>query len=260
MMDVGVLLKVLVVGVVMGLVLEDDGFYVVLIDIFGDEDYFGDMDFKVVGIEVGIILLQMDIKVQGIMLEIMVKVLVQVKQGCLYIFGEMVKVLIIVNEFLVYVFCIEIMQILIDKICEVIGLGGKVICEIVEILGVKVDINDDGVIKIVFLDGEVIKKVYDMIYLIVVELEEGKIYKGKVVKLVDFGVFVNFFGKCDGLVYVFQIENCCLNYFLDVLKEGQEVWVKLLGFDDCGKVCLLMKVVDQEIGEEVKKEEEKLEE
>ena len=133
--------------------------------------------------------------------------------------------------------------------------GGKVIREIVEMSGAKVDINDDGIIKLASNDAEAIKKAYDMIYSIVAEPEEGKVYKGTVVKLVDFGAFVNFFGKRDGLVHVSQIENRRLNHPSDVLKEGQDVWVKLLGFDDRGKVRLSMKVVDQETGEEAKKEE-----
>jgi polyribonucleotide nucleotidyltransferase len=255
MMDAGVPLKAPVAGVAMGLVLEDDGSYAVLTDILGDEDHLGDMDFKVAGTEAGITSLQMDIKVQGITPEIMAKALAQAKQGRLHILGEMAKALTTANEFSVHAPRIETMQIPTDKIREVIGSGGKVIREIVETSGAKVDINDDGVIKIASSDGEAIKKAYDMIYSIVAEPEEGKIYKGKVVKLVDFGAFVNFFGKRDGLVHVSQIENRRLNHPSDVLKEGQEVWVKLLGFDDRGKVRLSMKVVDQETGEEAKKEE-----
>jgi DNA-directed RNA polymerase subunit E'/Rpb7 len=133
----------------------------------------------------------------------------------------------------------------------VIGTGGKVIREIVEVSGAKVDINDDGIIKIASPNAEAIQKAYDMIHSIVAEPEEGKIYKGKVVKIVDFGAFVNFFGKRDGLVHVSQIENRRLNHPSDVLKEGQEVYVKLLGFDDRGKVRLAMKMVDQETGEEI---------
>jgi polyribonucleotide nucleotidyltransferase len=142
-----------------------------------------------------------------------------------------------------------------DKIREVIGSGGKVIREIVEVSGAKVDINDDGMIKIASASADAIQKAYDMIWSIVAEPEEGKVYKGKVVKLVDFGAFVNFFGKRDGLVHVSQIENRRLNHPSDVLKEGQEVWVKLLGFDDRGKVRLSMKVVDQATGKELTKEE-----
>jgi len=149
---------------------------------------------------------------------------------------------------------IETMQIPTDKIREVIGSGGKVIREIVEVSGAKVDINDEGIIKIASSNADAIKKAYDMIWSIVAEPEEGKIYKGNVVKIVDFGAFVNFFGKKDGLVHVSQIENRRLNHPSDVLKEGQDVWVKLLGFDDRGKVRLSMKVVDQATGEDAKEE------
>ena len=142
------------------------------------------------------------------------------------------------------------MQISTDKIREVIGSGGKVIREIVETSGAKVDINDDGTVKIASPNGESIQKARDMIHAIVAEPEEGGIYRGKVVKIVDFGAFVNFFGKRDGLVHVSQIENRRLNHPSDVLKEGQEVWVKLLGFDNRGKVRLAMKMVDQTTGQD----------
>ncbi|MBK1634279.1 polyribonucleotide nucleotidyltransferase [Rhodovulum adriaticum] len=255
MMDAGVPLKAPVAGVAMGLVLEEDGSYAVLTDILGDEDHLGDMDFKVAGTENGITSLQMDIKVAGITPEIMERALAQAKEGRMHILGEMSKALTSAGEFSVHAPRIETMQIPTDKIREVIGSGGKVIREIVETSGAKVDINDDGVIKIASPNGEAIQKAYDMIYSIVAEPEEGKVYKGKVVKIVDFGAFVNFFGKRDGLVHVSQIENRRLNHPSDVLKEGQEVWVKLLGFDDRGKVRLSMKVVDQETGEEATKEE-----
>ncbi|WP_171101596.1 polyribonucleotide nucleotidyltransferase [Ruegeria sp. HKCCD7255] len=251
MMDAGVPLKAPVAGVAMGLILEDDGDYAVLTDILGDEDHLGDMDFKVAGTENGITSLQMDIKVAGITPEIMEKALAQAKDGRMHILGEMGKALSETNEFSVHAPRIETMNIPTDKIREVIGSGGKVIREIVETSGAKVDINDDGVIKIASPDGESIKKAYEMIHSIVAEPEEGQIYTGKVVKIVDFGAFVNFFGKRDGLVHVSQIENRRLNHPSDVLKEGQEVKVKLLGFDDRGKVRLSMKVVDQETGEEV---------
>ncbi len=255
MMDAGVPLKSAVAGVAMGLILEDDGSYAVLTDILGDEDHLGDMDFKVAGTENGITSLQMDIKVAGITPEIMEKAMAQAKDGRMHILGEMNKALTGASEFSVHAPRIETMQVPTDKIREVIGSGGKVIREIVEVSGAKVDINDDGIIKIASPNGESIQKAYDMIHSIVAEPEEGKIYKGTVVKLVDFGAFVNFFGKRDGLVHVSQIENRRLNHPSDVLKEGQEVWVKLLGFDDRGKVRLSMKVVDQETGEEAKKEE-----
>ncbi|MBM7069527.1 polyribonucleotide nucleotidyltransferase [Actibacterium sp. 188UL27-1] len=255
MMDAGVPLKSAVAGVAMGLILEEDGSYAILTDILGDEDHLGDMDFKVAGTENGITSLQMDIKVAGITPEIMEKALAQAKDGRMHILGEMAKALTGAAEFSVHAPRIETMQVPTDKIREVIGSGGKVIREIVETSGAKVDINDDGVIKIASPNGESIQKAYDMIYSIVAEPEEGKVYKGTVVKIVDFGAFVNFFGKRDGLVHVSQIENRRLNHPSDVLKEGQEVWVKLLGFDDRGKVRLSMKVVNQETGEEAVEEE-----
>ena len=235
----------------MGLVKEGDD-YVVLSDILGDEDHLGDMDFKVAGTEKGITSLQMDIKVQGITPEIMEKALAQAKDGRLHILGEMAKALSEGRrEFSAHAPRIETMTIPTDKIREVIGSGGKVIREIVETSGAKVDINDDGTIKIASANADSIKKAYEMIHSIVAEPEEGKIYTGKVVKLVDFGAFVNFFGKRDGLVHVSQIAGKRLNHPNELLKEGQEVKVKLLGFDDRGKVRLGMKMVDQETGEEI---------
>jgi polyribonucleotide nucleotidyltransferase len=254
MMDAGVPLKSAVAGVAMGLVMEDDGEDAILSDILGDEDHLGDMDFKVAGTEAGITSLQMDIKIAGITQDIMAKALDQAKAGRLHILEEMSKALTGANDLGVHAPKIETMQIPTDKIREVIGSGGKVIREIVEVSGAKVDINDEGIIKLASNDAAAIKIAYDMIYSIVAEPEEGKVYKGKVVKLVDFGAFVNFFGKRDGLVHVSQIENKRLNHPSDVLKEGQEVWVKLLGFDDRGKVRLSMKVVDQETGLEAAEE------
>jgi polyribonucleotide nucleotidyltransferase len=252
MMDAGVPLKAPVAGVAMGLIMEDDGSYAILTDILGDEDHLGDMDFKVAGTENGITSLQMDIKIAGITPQIMEKALAQAKDGRMHILGEMSKSLTSANEFSEHAPKIETMQIPTDKIREVIGSGGKVIREIVEVSGAKVDINDEGIIKIASSSADAIKKAYDMIHSIVAEPEEGVVYTGKVVKIVDFGAFVNFFGKRDGLVHVSQIENRRLNHPSDVLKEGQEVKVKLLGFDDRGKVRLAMKMVDQETGEEIK--------
>ena len=257
MMDAGVPLKAPVAGVAMGLVLEEDGDWAVLTDILGDEDHLGDMDFKVAGTAAGITSLQMDIKIAGITPDIMKQALAQAKDGRLHILNEMGKALSAPQGFSEYAPKIETMSIPTDKIREVIGSGGKVIREIVEVSGAKVDINDDGMIKIASNDQKAIKKAYDMIWSIVAEPEDGKIYTGKVVKLVDFGAFVNFFGKRDGLVHVSQIANKRLNHPNELLKEGQEVKVKLLGFDDRGKVRLGMKMVDQETGEEIteKKEE-----
>ena len=252
LMDAGVPLKAPVAGVAMGLILEDDGRYAVLTDILGDEDHLGDMDFKVAGTAEGITSLQMDIKVAGITPEIMQQALAQAKEGRLHILAEMGKALSEGRrEFSAHAPRIETMQIPTDKIREVIGSGGKVIREIVEVSGAKVDISDDGTIKIASANADSIKKAYDMIYSIVAEPEEGRIYTGKVVKLVDFGAFVNFFGKRDGLVHVSQIANKRLNHPNELLKEGQEVKVKLLGFDDRGKVRLGMKMVDQQTGEEI---------
>jgi len=260
MMDAGVPLKAPVAGVAMGLILEDDGSYAVLTDILGDEDHLGDMDFKVAGTEAGITSLQMDIKVAGITPAIMKQALAQARDGRIHILGEMNKALSAPQGFSAYAPKIETMQIPTDKIREVIGSGGKVIREIVEVSGAKVDINDDGVIKIASSDANAIKKAYDMIWSIVAEPEEGHIYTGKVVKLVDFGAFVNFFGKRDGLVHVSQIANKRLNHPNELLKEGQEVKVKLLGFDERGKVRLGMKMVDQETGAEIVPEKKEKEE
>ena len=254
MMDAGVPLKAPVAGVAMGLIMEDDGNYAILSDILGDEDHLGDMDFKVAGTEKGITSLQMDIKIAGITPAIMKEALAQAKVGRVHILNEMNKAMSSAGEFSEHAPKIETMQIPTDKIREVIGSGGKVIREIVEVSGAKVDINDEGIIKIASSDAAAIKKAYDMIWSIVAEPEEGMVYTGTVVKIVDFGAFVNFFGKKDGLVHVSQIENRRLNHPSDVLKEGQEVKVKLLGFDDRGKVRLSMKVVDQVTGEEVKEE------
>jgi polyribonucleotide nucleotidyltransferase len=251
MMDAGVPLKAPVAGVAMGLILEDDGKWAVLTDILGDEDHLGDMDFKVAGTAAGITSLQMDIKIAGITPAIMKQALAQAKDGRLHILEEMNKALSAPQGFSEYAPKIETMTIPTDKIREVIGSGGKVIREIVEVSGAKVDINDDGLIKIASNDQKAIKKAYEMIWSIVAEPEMGMIYTGKVVKLVDFGAFVNFFGKRDGLVHVSQISSKRLQHPNEALKEGQEVKVKLLGFDERGKVRLGMRMVDQETGEEI---------
>ncbi len=250
MMDAGVPLKAPVAGVAMGLILDGKNF-AVLTDILGDEDHLGDMDFKVAGTSEGITSLQMDIKVAGITSEIMAKALDQAKEGRLHILGEMAKSISTAGQFSVHAPKIETMQVATDKIREVIGSGGKVIREIVESSGAKVDINDDGVVKIASTDSEKIESAIRMIRNIVDEPEAGKIYTGTVVKIMDFGAFVNFFGKRDGLVHVSQLANERVNHPKDLLKEGQEVKVKLLGFDDRGKVRLSMKVVDQESGKEI---------
>ncbi|MEM9047789.1 MAG: polyribonucleotide nucleotidyltransferase [Pseudomonadota bacterium] len=252
MMDAGVPLKAPVAGVAMGLILQEDGRFAVLTDILGDEDHLGDMDFKVAGTAAGITSLQMDIKVAGITPAIMEQALDQAKGGRMHILGEMAKALSEGRtEFSAHAPRIETMTVPTDKIREVIGSGGKVIREIVETSGAKVDINDDGVIKIASPNAEAIEKARGMIHGIVAEPEAGQIYTGKVVKLMDFGAFVNFFGKRDGLVHVSEIAPQRIKHPSDLLREGQEVKVKLLGFDDRGKVRLSMKKVDQETGKEI---------
>ncbi|WP_069301401.1 polyribonucleotide nucleotidyltransferase [Neptunicoccus sediminis] len=251
MMDAGVPLKAPVAGVAMGLILEDDGKYAVLTDILGDEDHLGDMDFKVAGTENGITSLQMDIKVAGITTEIMEKALAQAKDGRLHILDEMNKALSETGAFSEHAPRIETININPEKIREVIGSGGKVIREIVETSGAKVDINDDGVIKIASSNGAQIEAAREMIMSIAAEPEVGTVYTGTVVKVMDFGAFVNFFGKRDGLVHVSQMANERVGHPKDVVSEGQSVKVKLMGFDDRGKVRLSMKVVDQETGEEI---------
>ncbi|MCC6008759.1 MAG: polyribonucleotide nucleotidyltransferase [Rhodobacteraceae bacterium] len=251
MMDAGVPLKAPVAGVAMGLILEEDGRFAVLTDILGDEDHLGDMDFKVAGTADGITSLQMDIKVAGVTTDIMEKALEQARDGRLHILDEMGKALSSANDFSVHAPRIETMTVPTDKIREVIGSGGKVIREIVEVSGAKVDINDEGIIKIASSDHNAIRKAYDMIYAIVAEPEVGHVYTGRVVKLMDFGAFVNFFGKRDGLVHISQITDRRLKHPNEVLQEGQEVKVKLLGFDDRGKVRLSMRIVDQTTGEEI---------
>ncbi len=255
MMDAGVPISRPVSGIAMGLIKDPEG-VAVLSDILGDEDHLGDMDFKVAGTEAGVTSLQMDIKIAGITKDIMETALEQAKGGRLHILEEMAKALDTARDELgEFAPRIETMQIPTDKIRDVIGSGGKVIREIVETTGAKVDINDDGIIKIASSDAASIKAARDWIHGLTAEPEEGAIYKGKVVKVMDFGAFVNFFGPKDGLVHVSQMKKERVNHPSDVVSEGDEVWVKLLGFDDRGKVRLSMKVVDQDSGEEIKKEE-----
>ncbi len=250
MMDAGVPIKRPVSGIAMGLIKDPDG-VAVLSDILGDEDHLGDMDFKVAGTDEGVTSLQMDIKIAGITEEIMKTALSQANAGRLHILSEMNKALDTSREGLAkHAPRIETITIPVDKIRDVIGSGGKVIREIVEKTGAKVDVNDDGVIKVSAVDGSAIEAALDWIHGLTAEPEEGKIYKGKVVKVVDFGAFVNFFGPKDGLVHVSQMKDDRVGHPSDVVSEGQDVWVKLLGFDDRGKVRLSMKVVDQETGED----------
>jgi polyribonucleotide nucleotidyltransferase len=251
LMDAGVPLKRPTAGIAMGLILEDKR-YAVLSDILGDEDHLGDMDFKVAGTERGVTSLQMDIKIAGITEEIMKVALSQAKDGRMHILGEMAKALTQARaELGEHAPRIEVMQIPVDKIREVIGSGGKVIREIVEKTGAKIDIADDGTIKIASAQAESIKAAINWIKSIASEPEVGQIYEGTVVKVMDFGAFVNFFGAKDGLVHISQLAPRRVQKTTDVVKEGDKVKVKLLGFDERGKVRLSMKVVDQQTGEDL---------
>ena len=254
LMDAGVPLKRPVAGIAMGLIKEGDR-VAVLSDILGDEDHLGDMDFKVAGTAEGITSLQMDIKITGITKEIMDTALTQAKDGRIHILAEMAKAIETgrdtVNSTAPR---IETIQVPVDKIRDVIGSGGKVIREIVEESGAKVDINDDGIVKVASNDTDSLNKALELINSIVAEPEAGEIYEGKVVKIMDFGAFVNFFGKKDGLVHISQLADERVNNVKDIVSEGDIVKVKLLGFDNRGKVKLSMKDVDQETGKEITSE------
>ncbi|MBX9990875.1 polyribonucleotide nucleotidyltransferase [Phreatobacter oligotrophus] len=255
LMDAGVPLKRPVAGIAMGLILEGER-YAVLSDILGDEDHLGDMDFKVAGTAEGITSLQMDIKIAGITEEIMKVALGQAKGGREHILGEMAKALTAARaELGEHAPRIESFKIPTDKIREVIGTGGKVIREIVEKTGAKVNIEDDGTVKVASANGESIRAAVNWIKSITQEPELGMIYDGTVVKVVDFGAFVNFFGSRDGLVHISQLANQRVGKVTDVVKEGDKVKVKLLGFDDRGKTRLSMKVVDQATGEDLEKKQ-----
>ncbi|MCX8256261.1 polynucleotide phosphorylase/polyadenylase [Beijerinckiaceae bacterium RH AL1] len=255
LMDAGVPLKRPTAGIAMGLILEGEKF-AVLSDILGDEDHLGDMDFKVAGTEAGVTSLQMDIKIAGITEEIMKVALAQAKDGRIHILGEMAKALTGARaELGEFAPRIETLKIPTDKIREVIGTGGKVIREIVEKTGAKVNIEDDGTVKVASSDGAKIKAAINWIKSIASDPEVGQIYEGTVVKCVDFGAFVNFFGSKDGLVHISQLAKGRVNKTQDVVSEGQKVKVKLMGFDDRGKVRLSMRVVDQETGEDLEAKE-----
>jgi len=251
LMDSGVPLVRPVAGIAMGLIKEDDG-YAVLSDILGDEDHLGDMDFKVAGTEKGITSLQMDIKITSITEEIMKIALGQAKDGRLHILGEMAKALtdaredVSANAPRITTFSIPR-----DKIREVIGTGGKIIREICEVTGAKVDIEDDGTIKVAAVDQSAGDRAIEWIKGIVAEPEVGVIYTGKVVKVVDFGAFVNFMGSRDGLVHISELNDGRPETVTEVVNEGDEVKVKVLGIDDRGKVRLSMRVVNQETGEDI---------
>ena len=255
LMDAGVPLKRPTAGIAMGLILEDKRF-AVLSDILGDEDHLGDMDFKVAGTEEGITSLQMDIKIEGITEEIMRVALGQAKEGRVHILGEMSKALTSARaELGEYAPRIETFKIATDKIREVIGTGGKVIREIVEKTGAKINVEDDGTVKVASANGDSIRAAIKWIKSIASDPEIGQIYEGTVVKVMDFGAFVNFFGSKDGLVHISQLGQGRVQKTSDVVKEGDKVKVKLLGFDDRGKTRLSMKVVDQTTGEDLEKKQ-----
>ena len=251
LMDAGVPLRRPVAGIAMGLILEGERF-AVLSDILGDEDHLGDMDFKVAGTDEGVTSLQMDIKIAGITEEIMQVALGQAKDGRAHILGEMAKALTSARaELGEHAPRIEVMNIPVDKIREVIGSGGKVIREIVEKTGAKINIEDTGIVKIASADGKAIKAAYNWIRSIVAEPEVGVIYDGTIVKCMEFGAFVNFFGAKDGLVHISELAAQRVAKVQDVVKEGDKVKVKFLGQDDRGKIRLSMKVVDQQTGEDI---------
>jgi polyribonucleotide nucleotidyltransferase len=256
LMDAGVPLKRPVAGIAMGLIKEDSGF-AVLSDILGDEDHLGDMDFKVAGTESGVTALQMDIKITSITEEIMKVALAQAREGRIHILGEMAKALTrsreAVSENAPRITTFTIPR---DKIREVIGTGGKVIREITEVTGAKVDIEDDGTIKVAAVDAAAAQAAIDWIKGIVAEPEVGVIYNGKVVKTVDFGAFVNFLGARDGLVHISELAPQRVGKVTDVVKVGDQVKVKVLGFDDRGKIKLSMKRVDQHTGEDLSAKQE----
>ncbi|HEX2887123.1 polyribonucleotide nucleotidyltransferase [Vineibacter terrae] len=254
LMDAGVPLSRPVAGVAMGLIKEGERF-AVLTDILGDEDHLGDMDFKVAGTDNGVTALQMDIKITSITEEIMKAALAQAREGRMHILGEMAKGLGGARETVSQnAPRITVINIPKDKIREVIGTGGKVIREIVEQTGAKIDIEDDGTVKVAAVDAKAGQAAIDWIKGIVAEPEVGTVYNGKVVKIVEFGAFVNFLGTRDGLVHISEIAPRRIAKVSDVLKEGDQVKVKVLGIDDRGKVKLSMKVIDQQTGAEIPRE------
>ena len=251
LMDAGVPLPRPVAGIAMGLIKEGDR-YAVLSDILGDEDHLGDMDFKVAGTDTGITSLQMDIKITSITEEIMKIALGQAKDGRLHILDEMAKALSNAREQVSgNAPRITSMQINPEKIRDIIGPGGKIIREICETTGAKIDVEDDGSVRIAAVDAEAGERAAAWIRDIVAEPEVGVIYDGKVVKVVDFGAFVNFLGPRDGLVHISEMAEGRVEKVTDVVNEGDTVKVKLIGIDDRGKVKLSMRVVDQETGEDI---------
>jgi len=251
LMDAGVPLARPVAGIAMGLIKEDNG-VAVLSDILGDEDHLGDMDFKVAGTSEGVTSLQMDIKITSITEDIMKDALAQARDGRLHILDEMAKALDTSRaDVSTNAPRITMIQINKDKIREVIGPGGKVIREICEVTGAKIDLDDDGTVKVAAVDEKAAQAAIDWIKGITAEPEVGVIYNGKVVKTVDFGAFVNFMGAKDGLVHISELAPERVGKTTDVVNVGDMVKVKLIGIDDRGKVKLSMKVVDQETGEDI---------
>ena len=251
LMDAGVPLARPVAGIAMGLIKEDRGF-AVLSDILGDEDHLGDMDFKVAGTEKGVTSLQMDIKITSITPDIMRIALDQAKDGRMHILGEMAKAITGArHEVAATAPRITVINVPKEKIREVIGTGGKVIREIVEQTGCKIDIEDDGTIKIAASEQERAQAAIDWIRGIVAEPEIGAIYNGKVVKTAEFGAFVNFLGSRDGLVHISELLPGRVNRTTDVVNVGDAVKVKVIGFDERGKVKLSMRVVDQATGADI---------
>jgi len=255
LMDAGVPLKAAVAGIAMGLILEGDK-YAILSDILGDEDHLGDMDFKVAGTEMGVTSLQMDIKIAGITEAIMRDALAQAHEGRNHILGEMSKSIgEHRGELKDTAPKVHQLKVPVDKIREIIGTGGKIIRQITEETGSKIDIADDGSVRVSSPDQSSIDAAVTWITGIIAEPEVGEIYRGKVVKVVDFGAFVNFIGTRDGLCHISELANYRVKTVNDICKEGDEVWVKCLAVDDRGKVRLSMKMVDQETGKEIVEEE-----
>lgn len=254
LMDAGVPMKKPVAGIAMGLIKENDGRVAILTDILGDEDHLGDMDFKVAGTKDGVTALQMDIKITSITKDIMKNALAQAHEGRIHILGEMAKAIAEprpqVSPKAPRIFS---MKIPVDKIREVIGTGGKVIREIIEKTNTKIDITDDGVVTIASNNNENCEAAIDIINGIIAVPEEGKIYKGVITKIMDFGAFVRFLGQTEGLVHISEIKNERIASVSDFYKEGDTIWVKCMGADNRGKIKLSAKRVDQETGADLEK-------
>ena len=252
-MDAGVPMKKPVAGIAMGLIKENDGRVAILTDILGDEDHLGDMDFKVAGTKDGVTALQMDIKITSITKEIMKNALAQAHEGRIHILGEMAKAIAEPRpEVSPKAPRIYTMIVPVDKIREIIGSGGKVIRDIIERTNTKIDITDDGVVKIASNNNDNCQKAMDIISEIIAVPEEGKIYKGTIVRIMDFGAFVRFLGQAEGLVHISEIKDERIASVSDFYKEGDEIWVKYTGSDNRGKMRLTAKHINQETGQEEK--------